>query len=235
MFFIGLPASIEQSAVALGFTLMTVLVAIFGTDVMAAYGIGGRILSFIIIPALGLGMATSTLVGQNMGAGKPERAEAVTYLSAKIGFAVLTVVGILLLIFAESVVSVFIPGDLIVIADATLFVQLMAVTFGFVGLQQTVNGAFSGSGNTLMSMSVTLISLWGFQFPIAYVLSQFTSLKQVGIWVAFPLSFILGGIMALILFKTGKWKLKKLIENPDQKMINATKVEVKIEEGFESA
>jgi putative MATE family efflux protein len=235
MFFIGLPASIEQSAVAIGFTLMTVVAALFGTEVVAAYGIGGRILSFIIIPAVGLAMATSTLVGQNIGAGKVDRAEKITILSSKIGFYVLTLVGIILLFTARPVVSAFIPGDLEVINHATLFVQIIAMSFGFVGVQQTINGAFAGSGNTMMSMSVTLISLWIFQFPIAFILSNYTSLKQIGIWIAFPVSYVLGAAMALALFYRGTWKNKKLIDrSPTEKLQDETRDEVKIEEGFES-
>jgi putative MATE family efflux protein len=235
MFFIGLPSSIEQSAVAIGFTLMTGVAAVWGTDIMAAYGLGGRILSFIIIPAVGLAMATSTLVGQNIGAGKTERAEEVTYLSAKIGFSILTLVGVLMLIFAPQIVAAFIPNEPQVIASATMFVRFMAMSFGFIGLQQTINGAFNGSGNTLMSMSVTLISLWVFQFPIAYILSNYTSLEEVGIWIAFPVSYFLGGIMALTLFRTGRWKKKKLISHThDKELKDKTFIETTADEGFES-
>jgi putative MATE family efflux protein len=90
---LGFPASIEQSTRALGLTVLTLLVASFGTVIVAAYGIGSRILSFVIIPALGLSMATSTLVGQNIGAGKVNRAEEVAKVSGWIGFISLTLVG----------------------------------------------------------------------------------------------------------------------------------------------
>ncbi len=75
MFKLDFPASIEQATRVLGMTVMTFLVTTFGTLTAAAYRIGSRILSFVIIPAMGLSMATSTLVGQNMGAGKPDRVD----------------------------------------------------------------------------------------------------------------------------------------------------------------
>src|SRR5690606_8857460 len=95
IFSIGLPSSIEQSTRALGMTMMVVLVASFGSDILAAYGIGARILSFIVIPALGLAIATTSLVGQNIGALKIKRAEKVANLSAKISFFGFTALGIL--------------------------------------------------------------------------------------------------------------------------------------------
>ncbi len=81
MFRLGIPASIEQSTIGLGMNLMTFLVSQFGTIALAAYGIGHRIMSFVVIPTIGLSMATSTLVGQNIGAGKVQRAEKVVSMT----------------------------------------------------------------------------------------------------------------------------------------------------------
>jgi putative MATE family efflux protein len=103
MFFLGLPASIEQSMRALGMTVMTILVTSFGTITVASYGIGTRILSFIIIPAIGISIATSTLVGQNIGAGKPKRAKQITKISSELSFIILTIVGIILFIFSNQI------------------------------------------------------------------------------------------------------------------------------------
>jgi len=226
---IGLPASIEQSARALGMTVITFLVAGFGTLSLAAYGIGGRILSFIIIPALGLSMATSTLVGQNIGAGNVERAEKVSNLSSIIGFVVLTVVGIIVFIFAKQISTIFIPGETATIASSALFIKIMALTFGFIGIQMAINGAFRGSGNTMISMTISIVALWVLRFPIAYILSTFTSLGDVGIWAAFPIANVLTTVIAVIWFKTGSWKKKKVTE--DIKLKRATTRETIIEEG----
>ncbi|MBU0667958.1 MATE family efflux transporter, partial [Patescibacteria group bacterium] len=132
---LGLPASIEQSTRALGMAIMTFLVASFGTISVAAYGIGGRVLSFIIIPTVGLSMATSTLVGQNIGAGKIDRAEKITRKSSIISFVTLTAIGIVLFIFSSQITAAFIPDDPQVIASSSLFIKIMAFTFGFIGLQ----------------------------------------------------------------------------------------------------
>lgn len=211
MFFLGFPASISQSSRALGLAVMTVLVATFGTETIAAYGIGGRILSFIIIPAVGLSMATSTLVGQNIGAGKMERAERISKLSAVTSFFILTIVGVLLFFFAEHITRAFIPDDLHVIESGATYIRIMALTFGFIGIQMTMNGTFMGSGNTKLSMILSIVTFWIFQFPVAFILSKTFGLGEYGLWWAFPVSNVSAAILAVILFLNGSWKKKKLI------------------------
>lgn len=212
MFILGLPSSIDQSTRALGLTIMSFLVASFGTMAVASYGIGIRVLSFVIIPAIGISMATSTLVGQNIGAGKTKRAENITNVSSLFSFIILTIAGVLLYIFATPITATFIPNDPEVIRSGSHFVQIMSLSFGFIGLQQTLNGAFMGSGNTMISMVLSIVSLWVFQFPLAYMLSKHTNLAESGIWWAFPISNILAAFVAFIWYKKGDWKKKKLIE-----------------------
>jgi len=209
---IGFPASIEHSTRALGMAIMTFLVATFGTLTLAAYGIGSRLLSFIIIPALGLSMATATLVGQNIGAGKIDRADRIVKLSAQVSFIVLTFAGILTFFFAEPISAFFIPGELTAIASSAMFIKIMALSFGFIGIQMALTGAFRGSGNTLMSMVLSIVSLWVLQFPLAYILSKHANFAEVGIWMAFPIANVVAALITIIWFSRGTWKHKKLIE-----------------------
>lgn len=217
---LGLPASVEQSMRALGFTVMTLLVAGFGTAVIASYGIGTRILSFIIIPAVGLSMATSTVIAQNIGAGKLKRAEKTAHLSALLGFISLTVVGIVVFIFAHPIAAAFITGDPAALEGSVLFVRVMSLTFGFVGVQLAYGGAFQGSGNTFMSMILTAIAVWVLQFPIAYVLAYHMNLGELGIWIAFPASNIIMAIITVIWFFRGSWKKRHdLLTRAEEKVI----------------
>ncbi|MCM4160243.1 MATE family efflux transporter [Antarcticibacterium flavum] len=207
-FNIGFPASIEQSTRALGMTMMVILVTSFGSDIVAAYGIGARILSFIVIPALGLAIATTSLVGQNIGARKIKRAEKVANLSNKVAFFGLTGMGLLLFIFAEPLTAFFIPNDPEVIQDGALFIKIMAPSFGLLGVQQVTNGVFNGAGFTKASMLISILSLWIVRFPLAYVLSYNTSLSYEGIWWAFPISNLIAAIAAFSYFKMGYWKMR---------------------------
>ncbi len=230
MFKIGLPASIEQSTRALGMTLMTVLVASFGTLTLATYGIGTRILSFVIIPATGLSMATSTLVGQNMGAGKIKRAEKIAKLSALISFIILSIVGIIIFLFAKQISSIFIPGEPETILSSALFIKIIALTFGFIGIQMSLNGLFRGSGNTMISMILSIISLWVLRFPLAYILSNHTSLAEIGLWVAFPSANVIAALITIIWFIKGTWKQKRITD--EIKFTRETTKETIIEEGL---
>lgn len=208
IFNLGFPASVEQSTRALGMTMMVIIVTSFGSEVVAAYGIGSRILSFIIIPALGLGIATTSLVGQNIGALKIKRAEAVANLSNKIAFFGLTGIGIIMFLFAEQLTSFFIPNDPTVIRDGALFIKIMAPSFGLLGVQQVTNGVFNGAGFTKASMLISILSLWVVRFPLAYILSYNTDLGHEGIWWAFPISNLIAAIAAFTYFKMGYWKLR---------------------------
>lgn len=219
---LGIPASIETSTRAGALTILVVLVSSFGTDVMATYGIGSRILSLVVIPALGLSMATSTLVGQNIGANQLERANRTAALSAGIGFITLTVVGIILFIAAEPVAAIFIPDDPGIIASSAHMIQIMALTFGFIAIQQVFNGAFRGGGNPTAAMILSVISLWILRFPIAYVLSNNTALGADGLWWAFPITNVISGLIGLAWYLRGNWMRKVVTETPKPKSLNRT-------------
>ncbi|MBU2524701.1 MATE family efflux transporter [Patescibacteria group bacterium] len=212
MFKLGIPASMEQAMRAFGFAVLAFLVASFSSDVIAAYGIGIRILSFIIIPTLGLAMATSTLVGQNIGAGKPERAQYTVKLAAMISFFLLTGLGVFAFFFSYDLVAMFVPSELSVIAMGGQMIRIMALSFGFIGLQHVINGAFRGAGKTLTSMIISLIAFWVLTLPLAYILSKHTDMAEVGIWWAFPIANVIASILAVIWFIFGDWKKKSILE-----------------------
>jgi len=206
IFKIGLPSSFEQSTRAAGMTMMVVLVTSFGSEVVAAYGIGSRILSLVIVPALGLAIATTTLVGQNIGAGKISRAEKIGNLSYKVSFFGLSVLGVLFFVFAENLTAFFVPDEPDVIQDGALFIKIMSLSFGFMGIQQVLNGVFNGTGFTKASMMISIFGLWVLRFPLAYGLSYHTSLGYEGIWWAFPISNLITGAVAFAFYKSGYWK-----------------------------
>ncbi|MCA9356936.1 MATE family efflux transporter [Candidatus Nomurabacteria bacterium] len=231
-FRLGLPASIEQSTRAIGMVVMTFLVTGFGTMAIASYGVGSNILMFIIIPALGIAMAVSTLVGQNIGAGNIERATEISRLGAIISFSLLSGIGVLVFMFAQQLVGFFVPGDLGVIELGTVYVRTMALTFGFMGIQMSINGVFRASGNMVTAMTLTLISQWLLQFPLAFVLSKYTSLGVNGLWWAFPVSNVVMALVVIGWYMKGDWKKTKLTK--EEKLQERVTEEVLIEEGVRS-
>lgn len=210
-FLLGFPASIEQSARAFGLTIMTFLIASFGTLTVAAYGVGSNVLQVVLIPGMGLSMAISVLVGQNIGAGNIERAERIGRLGAWVSFWLLSGVGVLVFIFAPYLVAFFIPEDPAVIALGTTFLRTMSLAWGCMGVQLALNGVFRASGNMVVTMMLTLVSQWGIQFPLAYILSKHTALGASGIWWAFPIANILSVLITLAVYTKGDWKKKHLI------------------------
>ncbi|MCW3087452.1 MAG: transporter [Sediminibacterium sp.] len=229
-FNIGFPASIEQSMRAFGLTLMTFLIAGFGTTTVASYGAGSNVLQVVMIPAMGLSMAISTLAGQNIGARNLARAEQVTRLGSKVGFIILTVIGIIVFFTAPHLVAFFIPEDQQVINGGTGFLRIMCLTWGFMGLQLCLTGVLRASGNMVTAMVLTLVSQWVLQFPIAYVLSRHTRLGAEGIWWAFPISYVIIALITMAVYARGDWKKKRLTE--DDALTTKVAEEITGEEGI---
>jgi putative MATE family efflux protein len=207
---IGVPSAVEQSATALGFITLTVMVISFAPEVVAAYGLGNRLTSLIFLPALGLGRATNTIVGQNLGARKPERAERAVYLAASVGAGVMVVAGVVAYLLAEPIVSVFV-GTTGADAEATVrfsveYVRIRAIEFGFIGVLQVVLGAYRGAGNTKTALAFSLVALWLGRVPIVYLLSFEYGFAETGIWIGMAAGQIIGAILAAAWFTRGTWK-----------------------------
>ena len=233
-FNLGAPASVEQSARALGLMVMTFLIASFGTETMAAWGVGSNVLQVVIIPAFGLSMAISTVAGQNIGAGKIERAAEAGKVGAGLAFGILTAIGIIVFIFAPGFAAFFVPRDPGVIAQGASFLRFMGPAWGLLGMQLALTGVLRASGNMMTAMTLTLASQWLVQLPLAYVLSRHTGLGITGIWLAFPVSNVVSVLAALIVYGKGGWKKKRLIRADDRVRETIAK-EAKIEEPMPSS
>jgi putative MATE family efflux protein len=211
---LGLPSSIDLSARALGLSMMTGLATTFGTTVLATYGIGSRILALGIIPALGISLACSTLVAQNIGAQNLPRARRTANYAIVISFVGLLLVGAAGWLAAEPLVRFFLKGDEAVTRDAVEFVRIAVGSLCFTGVQQCISGALRGAGNTLGAMILTIIGVWVLQFPIAWYLSRHTGLGFHGIWWSFVISNVLSALLAGIWYLRGQWLTRGLATAP---------------------
>ncbi len=229
-FVLGFPGSIEQSARALGMTVLTFLIASFGTVTVAAYGVGSTVLQVVMIPAMGLTMAVSTLVGQNIGAGNIDRAARIGRLGSWLGFGTLSAFGVIAFVSAPQLVAFFVPHDAAVIAAGASYLRIMSLSWGFLGAQFSMTGVLRASGNMMTTMMLTLVSQWVLQFPLAYVLSMHTSLHVLGIWWAFPISNVLIALVTIGIYSKGDWKRKRLI-GPEDALGERVTAEILTEEG----
>ncbi len=203
---IALPASIEQSTRTLGGLVLTAVAAEFGTRALASFGLGMRIIMLFFIPALGFATATATLVGQNLGAGAPQRARQAGRLGGWLTFGVLTVGGLLFMPIANTVARLLVPTDETVVRLAAGFVCVVAPAFGVIGAQQVLAGAFRGAGQTLQAMALSLLMQWALQIPISYLLARHTPLGLAGVWWGFPIANLVALLVTVVWFRHSVWK-----------------------------
>lgn len=210
--YVGLPAAIEQSARTLGSLMLIFLATGFGTLAIATLGIGMRVLSFIMIPAFGLAMATTTLVGQNIGAGNRSRAEQAARLSAWAAFGLFSLVGAVFYLCAAPLIRLFVPSDPALVEAGATFVRITSLAFGVMAAQQVLLGAFRGAGGTMAAMLIALVTQWVLQFPVSYVLALHTDLGAIGIWWGFPVAGYLAMAITLVWFLRGSWHQPAMTE-----------------------
>jgi len=206
---VGLPSAAEQSTSAIALITLTAMVASFAPPVVAAYGLTNRLASIVFLPAMGLGQATNTMVGQNLGARNPDRAERAAWLAAKAAAGVLLVIGILAALAPEPIVGVFlgdVPDAAPTLAHAAEYLRIRSIEFAFIGVFQVLLGAFRGAGNTKTALAFSVIALWLGRVPTVYYLAFVAGLGTIGIWIGMALGTIVGAIGAAAWFTRGTWK-----------------------------
>lgn len=190
-------------------TFLVRIVSAFGTDAIAGYQIGIRVIVFALLPSVGMSNAAATLVGQNLGAGKPERSEQAVWKAAFYNAGFLTIVGVLLAVFAHTIVGFFStePSVLTIGADA---LRIIALGFTFYGFGMVMQMSFNGAGDTVTPTWLNVFIFWLFEIPLAYVLAYYFGLKEHGVFWAILVSFCVLAVVASLLFKRGKWKTQKV-------------------------
>lgn len=177
----------------------------FGSEVLAGYTIAIRVILFTLMPSWGMSNAAATLVGQNLGAQQPERAEKSVWKTGKYNAYFMGVVSIVYLIFAKTIVSWF-NDNSVVIENGGLCLQIIAAGYIFYAYGMVVTQAFNGSGDTQTPTKINLISFWFFQLPVAYLLAIVLKMESLGVFIAITTAEVLLAIMAMVWFKKGNWK-----------------------------
>ena len=206
---IGIPASIMAMERSFGDLILIRFMAPFGTLAVAGHTLIQRMEAVLRMPCMGLGHGSGVLVGQNLGAKQPERAEKSGWMAVGLaqGFALIVVVVILL--WAESIVKVF-NSEPDVVAIASTFLRIAAAGYLFMGLYFVMQNSISGAGDTMPPMLVTLLNFWLVQIPLAFLLPKYTGLGVYGVRWAIVAGWVMGAIAYSIYFKLGRWKLKRV-------------------------
>ena len=216
-FGIGLPASIEQATRTFGSLALMSTAAQFGVQSLAAFGMGTRLMNFFFGPILGLSVATAAVVGQNIGAGRMDRAEAAGRLCAWLGFGLLTAIGLALLPAAPFIMAAMSPGDPALIRSATGFVYVFAPFLGLMAVSQTLLGVFRGAGSTRQSMLISIVMQWGFQLPTAWGLAFLTGAGVTGVWWSYAAANVAASAIAMVWFARGPWRRSLVVEATPQR------------------
>jgi len=185
------------------------IVSTFGAAALAGYTIAIRIVIFVILPSWGMSNAAATLVGQNLGAGKPDRAESAVWRTGLYNVAFLGSVGLFFALFSEPIVKLFISDPAVVPLGAAC---LRIVSYGNIGYAyfMVMMQAFNGAGDTITPTIVNFFGFWLLEIPLAYVLAMPLGMKSNGAFFAIAIAESAMAAVSAILFSRGKWKVKKI-------------------------
>jgi len=176
---------------------------------LAGYTIGLRIIIFSILPSWGLANATATLVGQNLGAQQPERAEKTVWKAAFFNMLFLLGISFIYILLSKPICSFF-STDAAVINEAALCLIILSFGYVFFAYQMTVNQAFNGAGDTYTPTVISFVVMWLIQIPLAYLLAMKMDMGSKGVYLAIVISNVIASMTSVILFRRGKWKVVKV-------------------------
>jgi putative MATE family efflux protein len=219
---IGLPSGLQHMFVALGMMALLSIVNKFGTDVIAAYTVAGRIDSFALMPAMNFSMALTAFVGQNIGAGLHDRVKKGLKSTWIMMSGISIFFSVVALIFSKQLMSIFTPEQSVIEIGSHYLIIVSTFYIAF-STMFAFNAVFRGAGDTIIPMFITLFSLWLIRIPISYVLSMdidFYSITNwvstpshiTGIWWGIPLAWVFGMIFTIIYYFSGRWKKKVIIK-----------------------
>jgi putative MATE family efflux protein len=185
------------------------IISLFGSAALAAYTIAIRLIIFALLPAWGLSNAGATLVGQNLGAKKPERAEQAVWIATRYNAVFLGIAGILFIALATPIVRLF-TIDPEVLALGARALWIIALGFPLYAAGMCLTSAFNGAGDTWTPTLLNFVCFWLVEIPLAWILAKPCGLGATGVFIAVPTGFIVLALWSVVLFRRGKWKLKKV-------------------------
>ncbi|MFC4097825.1 MATE family efflux transporter [Euzebyella saccharophila] len=177
----------------------------FGSEVLAGYTIAIRVMLFTLMPSWGMSNAAATLVGQNLGANQPERAERSVWITGKYNAYFMGAVSLIYILFAYDITAWFNKNP-VVVENGGLCLQIMAAGYIFYAYGMVVTQAFNGSGDTRTPTKINLVAFWLFQLPLAYLTAITFEIGALGVFIAITTAEVLLAIISIIWFRKGNWK-----------------------------
>lgn len=185
------------------------VISTFGSSALAGYTIGIRVVVFALMPSWGLSNAAATMVGQSLGARKPDRAERAVWIAGKYNLAFLGGVGVIFVALAGPIVSLF-TSDPAVAGYAVAALRIIAIGFPFYAYGMVLTSAFNGAGDTWTPTWINLAAFWLLEIPLAYVLAIPLHMGPRGAYIAITVGFSTLAVITAWLFRKGSWKTKRV-------------------------
>lgn len=185
------------------------IIATFGATAVAGYTIAIRVILFALLPSWGLSNAAATMVGQSLGAKKPERAEESVWRASFLNLCFLGGLALIFLVAAPWIVRIF-TTDPEVSRHAVLALRIVSVGFPFYAYGMVISNAFNGAGDTTTPTLLNVVCFWLWEIPLAYVLAKPVGLGPTGAFIAVTIAFSTLAVVSALLFRRGKWKSKAI-------------------------
>jgi putative MATE family efflux protein len=185
------------------------IMSLFGSTAVAGYTIAIRLIVFAILPAWGMANAAATLVGQNLGAGYPDRAEKSVWRAAFLNMLFLGFVGVVFLLFAKPLLNIF-TSDPKVLRNGAQCLQIVSLGYVFYAYGMVISQSFNGAGDTRTPTIINFVGFWLFQIPLAYMLAIVFHWGASGAFSAISIAESAIAIAGIIIFRQGKWKTVKI-------------------------
>ncbi len=205
---IGFPNSIQMALRSVAGLVLMAIVARYGNYAIAAYGIGLRVFSVVLMPGFALATSAATLVSQNLGARKLFRAKVCARQAAGFNTLLMGLAGVLFFIFSPNLISVFNTNPN-VIKLGSEYLKITSLSYIFVAQGLVLGRSLMGAGDTISPMLISVFALLGIQIPLAIILPNHLHLGITGVWWAILISSVLQGVLTNFWFNLGRWKLKK--------------------------
>ena len=206
---IGVPTAVEQLLMQIGFFLYIVFAAQYGTAAVAAYFIGVRILALSFLPGFGFAAAASTMIGQNLGAGRPDEAARSGWAALTLSILMMTAAGMVIFTAARPIARLFVD-DAEVIADAVSFILVLAAAQPLMATDFTLGGALRGAGDTRFPLVSVLIGFYVCRLGVAYLVTFVLGLEIVWLWLAMIGDYFARSALKAWRFRSGAWKLVRV-------------------------
>lgn len=211
IFGLGIPAGLQMAVISGGSAAIMSVVTDFGGEVVGGFAAAQRLDALIMVPAQALGIAVSSMVGQNLGAGKWTRVATISRQAVVLNVAVMAAIGLLLVVVADEAVRLFVrePES---VAFGARYLRTVALFYPFLGINFVLNGAVRASGAMYQVLVLNIISFWVLRFPLTSLFAAWFGESGIGVGIA--TSFVISSAFAYLYYRFGGWRQKRLFDDP---------------------